>query len=86
MTAVSMQYGWQSFMALRSDSRECPRRIGVGGGGGEGPVEKGLAAGGLTMRSTWACTSASVVVTEARCASVIPDHLRDEPCKREELE
>jgi len=45
--AVSMHKGWQILSALRSDSREWPRRMGVCEGGGVEPfVEKGLDVGG----------------------------------------
>jgi hypothetical protein len=57
--------------------------MGVGpvGGGDDGVADemvKGLGAGaeGESIRSTWACTSARVVVTGASATSVIPDHLR----------
>jgi hypothetical protein len=48
-----MQSGWLILRALRSDSRECPRRIGVGGAGVvEDEVENGLGGGGERRRRT----------------------------------
>lgn len=48
---MSIHSGWQILRALRSDSRECPRRIGVGAGGDPVPlVEKGLDEGGERRR------------------------------------
>ena len=72
---MSMQYGWQSFKAFKSDSSEWPIRIGVGDGAlDEEPlVEKGFEAGGERRASNRAWTSARVVVIGARCCSVIPE-------------
>jgi hypothetical protein len=62
--------------ALRSDSREWRRRMGVGEVWVvDGEVENGLVGGGERRRRTWAWTSACVVVTGASAAAVIPDHL-----------
>jgi len=61
--------------ALRSDSRECPRRIGVGEGGGVGEVVKGLGRGGDRSRRRCVWTWDRVVVIGASAACVIPDHL-----------
>jgi hypothetical protein len=60
-----MQHGWHSLSALRSDSRECPRSIGVGNEGGERSFKR---------RS---CTSDSVVFTGARASAVMPDQLEN---------
>ena len=79
MSAVSMHRGWQILSALRSDSREWPSRMGVGGWSSlffdfEGD-EKGLIGGGERSRRMLAWTCSRDVVTEARASAVIPDHL-----------
>ena len=70
-----MQNGWQILSALRSDSREWPIRIGVGGVGPGVAEENGLGDGGERRRRTWLCTSACVVVTLASDSGVMPDQL-----------
>lgn len=53
-----MHRGWHIFRALRSDSREWPRRIGVSGAGVavDVDVENGLGAGGESKRRRCVCT------------------------------
>lgn len=81
---MSTQKEWAIFRALRSDSRECPSRIGVSRGAEEeatdGLVENGFAFGicdetGLSNLRTLACASSNVVVAVASDSAVIPDHL-----------
>jgi hypothetical protein len=61
ISAVLMHRGWQSLSALRSESRECPRRMGVGMRERRG--------------SRYVCTSSRVVVTEESEVGVMPGHL-----------
>lgn len=52
-----MQFGWHSLSALRSDSREWPRRMGVWKDvDGEDVEENGLGLGGDSRRRTCAWT------------------------------
>jgi hypothetical protein len=72
-----MHFEWLSFSAFRSDSSECPTRMGVrnGASASASAVEKGLAAGGERRRRRCAWTCARVVVTGRSCSAVMPDHL-----------
>ena len=78
MSAVSMHNGWLILRALRSDSRECPRRTGVrcvDAVDEDEDVVKGLGGGGAKSFIICACASTNVVVTGASASAVIPDHL-----------
>ena len=85
-----MHRGWTILSALRSDSREWPRRIGVAGvvvvdvgdfgdlAAADEGVVNGFGAGGAggeRSRMSWIWTWASVVVIGASASAVIPDHL-----------
>jgi hypothetical protein len=61
MRAVSIHLGCAIWSAFRSDSSECPKRIGVG------DADK--------RDKTWFCTSVNVAVASDKAAGVIPDHL-----------
>lgn len=64
MMAVSIHNGCLIFMAMRSHSRECPRRMVLGVMRGEGPV----------TRSAW--TVLRLFVARDSFSDVMPDHLQ----------